>query len=461
MRWLPGLSIRARITLGSLVVAAVLFSIAAAFFRIEVQSILAETTATLLENDTAPVIAELTSDPSRLPDQPGEGQLIAVVDPEGQVQVSSLPQTLTKRLDSIVTLGGAPHSVNTGRSTYLVVAETVHTSKGDWVVVAARNEEALMLLLDELTRVLIIGAVVLIVGFGLASWVLTGAALRPVNRLREEAESLSTAGSSAQLPVPAGRDEVSQLAVTLNAFIARLRRGVDREKQVVSDASHELRTPLAVLKAQLELAHLNAGDATALEKDIDDASVTVDRLSHLATNLLELSKLESQQVSPETDWADLTAEITASVDRARVVRNGQDLDVGYEIIGEDPAGRYPISRTNIGQLVDNLVSNAVTAMNGKGTVTVTLARDPDPDAGGAVLTVVDTGPGMPPEYIPLAFDRFSRPDPARASGSGGSGLGLAIVKAIVEGASGSIVLRNTGSGFAVEVRLPRHAPGNL
>jgi signal transduction histidine kinase len=214
-----------------------------------------------------------------------------------------------------------------------------------------------------------------------------------------------------------------------------------------------------VLKAQLELAHLNSGDATALEKDIDDASVTVDRLSHLATNLLELSKLESQQVSPETDWADLTAEITASVDRARVVRNGHELDVAYEIVGDDPLGRFTISRTNIGQLVDNLVSNAVIAMNGKGTVTVMLRRDRDLDA--AVLTVVDTGPGMPEEYIPLAFDRFSRPDPARASGSGGSGLGLAIVQAIVERAHGSIELRNTGSGLSVEVRLPRHTPHNL
>jgi methyl-accepting chemotaxis protein len=234
MRWLPGLSIRARITLGSLVIAAVLFSIAAFFFRLEVQSILNETTATLLENDTAPVVAELTSDPSKPPDRPGEGQLIAVLDPAGQVQVSSLPKSLTKRITSLVTLGDAPHLVNTGRSTYLVAVETVPTPTGDWVVVAARNEEALTLLLDELTRVLIIGAVVLIVGFGIASWLLTGAALRPVSRLREEAESLSAAGSSAQLPVPAGRDEVSQLAVTLNAFIARLREtgGVRREPRV-------------------------------------------------------------------------------------------------------------------------------------------------------------------------------------------------------------------------------------
>lgn len=457
MKWMPGLSIRARITLGSLVIAAVLFSLAAFFFRLEVQSILAETTATLLENDTAPVIAELTSDPTRPPDRPGEGQLIAVVDPDGRVQESSLPKSLATRIESLITLGDTPQLVNAGRSTYLVVAETVPTQNGNWIVVAARNEEALTLLLDELTRVLIMGTVVLIVGFGIASWLLTGAALRPVNRLREEAESLSAAGSSAQLHVPAGRDEVSQLAVTLNAFIARLRRGVDREKQVVSDASHELRTPLAVLKAQLELAHLNSGDATALEKDIDDASITVDRLSHLATNLLELSKLESQQVPPETDWAGLTAEITASVDRARVVRDGHDLDVAYEIGGDDPTGRYTISRANLGQLVDNLISNAVTAMNGAGTVTVTLGRDGD----AAVVTVVDTGPGMPEEYIPLAFDRFSRPDPARASGSGGSGLGLAIVHAIVERAHGSIALRNTGSGLSVDVRLPRQAPVNL
>jgi len=457
MRGLRALSIRARITLGSLLIAAVLFSIAATFFRLEVQSILDQTTATLLENDTAPVAAELGNDPTWAPDPPGEGQLIAVVDPNGTVRVSSLPRSLIKRISSLVTLGDEPELVDTGRNAYRVVAERVRTPEGTWIVVAARNQEALTLLLDELTRVLMIGAAVLLVGFGIASWLLTGAALRPVNRLRAEAESLSSNGSSARLAVPPGRDEVSRLAVTLNTFIGQLRRGIDREKQVVSDASHELRTPLAVLKAQLDLAHLDSGDAAALERDIDEASATVDRLTRLATNLLELSKLESEQTRPETSWTDLTSEITASVDRARAVQDSRGLEVAYDTDCADPTGRYLISRTNLGQLLDNLISNAVTAMDGHGTVTVTVRQDDS----AALLTVADTGPGMPDEFIPLAFDRFSRPDPSRGGTSGGAGLGLAIVRAIVDRAHGSIELRNTDPGLSVLVKLPRTTPGSL
>ncbi|WBM80752.1 HAMP domain-containing histidine kinase [Cryobacterium breve] len=359
------------------------------FFRGEVEAILIETTTTLLHSDAAPIVTDLIRNPTEPIDGPSEGQLIAIVGPDGQISKSSLPIALRKRVPELAKIGETPQTIDAGNARYLVAATTAVTNKGNWVVITARNEEALGLLLDELARVLIMGTVLLTVGFGLASWLLTGAALRPVNRLRKEAESLSTTGSSAQLLVPAGRDEVSRLAVTLNDFISRLRRSIDREKQVVSDASHELRTPLAVLKAQLELAHLNSGDAPALEADIDDASHTVDRLSRLATNLLELSKLEGQQAPPECGWDNLIAEISASVDRARVVRNGEDLDVDYEIEGEDPTGRYAISVTNVGQLVDNLISNAINAMGGRGAVTVTLRSLPD----GAMLSVVDTGPG--------------------------------------------------------------------
>ncbi|MCU1637078.1 MAG: two-component system sensor protein [Cryobacterium sp.] len=450
MNGIPRLSIRARITIGSLVIAAVLFSTAAFFFRLEVQSILAETTATLLRNDAAPVIAALVADPREPIDGPGEGQLIATVDPQGEVHQSTLPRSLEQRMPELASMSEDPQAVAAGPSSYLVAATSVPTVDGSWVVVAARNQEALGLLLDQLTQVLIIGTLVLVLGFGIASWLLTGAALRPVSRLREEAESLTEAGSSDRLPVPAGKDEVSELAVTLNDLIARLRGSVDREKQVVSDASHELRTPLAVLKTQLDLAHLNSGDADALEKDIDDASSTVDRLSRLATNLLELSKLESEQAVPEIEWSVLAAEVTASVDRARVARGSRNVEVVYEISGDDPDGYYRLSRTNAGQLVDNLVSNALSMIEGSGTVTVGLERD----GNEAILTVIDTGPGMPEEYIPIAFDRFSRPDRSRADGSAGSGLGLAIVHTIVERSGGTISLRNTGTGLAVEVRLP-------
>jgi two-component system OmpR family sensor kinase len=449
---LPPLSIRARITVGSLVVATVLFSTAAFFFRLEVESILTETNETMLQNDAEPLISQLRSAPTDAIQAATEGQLLAIVDSAGVVRRSSLPRSLDRQIAALTDLGPDPSTVNTPAANYLVSATTVTTENGDWVVVAARSQQAPGLLLEELTGVLSLGTLVLTVGFGWASWLLTGAALRPVTRLREEAESLSATGSSAQLRVPAGHDEVSRLARTLNVFIERLRRGVDREKQIVSDASHELRTPLAVLRAQLELAHLDSGDAPALERDIRDAAVTAERLSRLATNLLELSKLESEQVPPETDWTGLVGEITASVDRARVMRAGHDVEVVYRIDDDDRVGRYGISATNTGQLLDNLISNAVNAMAGHGTVTITLERS----GTGALLTVVDTGPGLPEDFIPLAFDRFSRPDHSRSSSSGGSGLGLAIVHAIVERAAGRVLLRNTGNGLAVEIRLPRH-----
>ena len=103
-----------------------------------------------------------------------------------------------------------------------------------------------------------------------------------------------------------------------------------------------------------------------------------------------------------------------------------------------------------GRVVENLATNAIHAINTAGVVTITLSTQPD----ALILTVRDTGPGMPESFIPAAFDRFSRPDEARQRRSGGTGLGLSIVHAIVSSAGGSVTLEND-NGLVATVRLPQ------
>ena len=484
MTRLRRLSITARITIGSLVVAALFGLVAVVVIRVGVSSILHNATVTLLTNDIGSPAASVQSNPGGPFDLPGGGQELAVVDANGLLLDSTLPRAMEDDIDSLLKLGDEPVRVKRGGDQYLVLVRSVETTAGTMHVIAARNDETTALILDRLTLALLVGAGILILGFGGASWLLARTALRPVSRMREQADRIAGAeragggDATGLLTVGPARDELSELATTLNDLIRRLRASADRERQMVSDASHELRTPLAVLRGQLELAELNAGNADALLADIRSSHSTTIRLGQLANNLLELSRIQAGPTSGRIAWRTLIDELTDAIDRARLLISSDEdhgdisIDFDYDPRRRpDTDRRVALSPSDFGRILDNLLSNAVTAIRGlpeeargaddgdgnagagaDATVTAELRLD----ESDVVLTVRDNGPGMPEEFIPVALDRFTRADGARTSQSGGSGgLGLAIVAALAEAAGGAVLLANAPEGgLVVTVRLP-------
>jgi signal transduction histidine kinase len=446
------LSIRWRITLGSALIAALFFGGAAFAFYNQVANLLSTTAETLLQHDAAPMKADIESGATAM-SAPGHAQLVAIVNPHGQLVESTLPDELLRRVVPAAPVPDEPRHVMADDDSYLVLTQRVAGASGEWVVISARNLEASALLLDRLIETLIVSAIALTLGFAIASWLLTRAALRPVNRMRQQANELSKSGSTASLNVPRARDELSALASTLNEFITAQQRAVARERQMVSDASHELRSPLAILQSQLELAHLSSGDAIALERSIADAERSLHRISAVATGLLDLAEVESGPSSATSTWAELVEEMGSAADRARLSGSRSGIVVEFEVgrpIGAEPV-RFALATTRFGRLVDNLAANAVHAMASGGELRMSLEFR----GSRLVLEVRDSGPGLPDEFIPVAFDRFTRPDDSRSANTGGSGLGLAIVKAIVLDAHGDVELMNRpGRGLIVRVSIP-------
>lgn len=441
------LTIRARITLGSFLLALIFFAGTAVVLHGQVAGILDRATLELLESDSAPYVSAGVNLTTESLKAPGEDQRIAVIDPAGILRLSTMPARLDGAFAGFTSGGPGARTYNASGHTYLLLVSRVQTPAGTWTVVSARNEAPNEVVLTSLTTGLAWGLAGLSLLFALVSWLLTGAALAPVAQLRRSADSLVTSESADLLEVGQARDEVSQLATTLNNLISGLHESAAREKQLVSDASHELRTPLAILQARLELLRRAVPEAN--REDVNAAEAAVRGLTALVSDLLELSRIEANAESGSATVAQLSAALAESVDHARSAAAATGIRIDYNVTGEAPGAVVMMGAETFGRIVDNLTKNAIAALGHTGAVTVGLVAQ----AVAVTLTVRDDGPGMSPDFLPRAFDRFARADTARTSHAG-TGLGLSIVHAAVEAAHGTVELQNSTAGLKVSVRLP-------
>ena len=304
------------------------------------------------------------------------------------------------------------------------------------------------------TGLLILGPIAVLAA-GLGAWWLSGAALRPVERMRRQSAGLARHDDGTYLAVPTTRDEIAALASTLNELLdrqrhalAQERQALERERGFVADAGHELRTPLATLRAELELAGRPGRERDELVDAVTSAAGETDRLIRLAEDLLTLARADGTDGFLRVRSVDL-AEVTASAARAAsALGDLRDVDV---VVEAPPHLEADVDPDRLRQALDNLLANAVRHSPEHGVVTLTVARH----EGRVVFSVADDGPGFPGEFLPHAFERFRRADTARARSEGGSGLGLAIVETIARAHDGVARAANRPEGGAVaEVELP-------
>ena len=230
--------------------------------------------------------------------------------------------------------------------------------------------------------------------------------------MRRPAAEISGRDRGERLPVAETRDEVQRLGETLNEMLGRLDEALARERDFVADAGHELRTPLALLRTELELALRHAESEDELRDAMRRSAAEVDRLTQLADDLLLIAGSDRGKLS-------LRARAASGIGAARVGR--PPLRVagrGGGQVGPRPAADPHVSvhgdRIRLEQALGNLVDNSL--RHGGGRVRLEAVS-----VDGVVeLHVADEGSGFPPDFLPTAFERFSRPDPART----GAGAGL-------------------------------------
>jgi len=279
----------------------------------------------------------------------------------------------------------------------------------------------------------------------------------PMRRLTEAARRLAEGDLTSRVPAMSGSggfSEVAELSAQFNHMASQLeesveiiRRDRDRSRDFLADVSHELRTPLAALRTFNELLMEQAGsDPEARAEFLEASGQQIERLDWLAQNLLELSKLDSGLVLLDLRPDDLRTCVESAVEQAGAAARRRGVRLTLHMT--DQPVRIWHDPQRIGQVVSNLVGNALKFSRRNGTVDVELRAAGD----GAQIEVRDTGVGIDPAEMPRIFERFYRGSSANEARGSGSGLGLAIVKSIVDMHGGRIAVESrlgVGTTFVV------------
>jgi two-component system, OmpR family, sensor kinase len=327
-----------------------------------------------------------------------------------------------------------------------VLAVPVHHADQTFVLMVGASLQDRRDQMLQLAATLVAGGAAALALISFGGWMLVGAVLRPVDRMRQEASAISVLESSRRLAVPPGDDEFAALATTLNAMLDRVRDAFERERRFVDNASHELRTPVGVLRSRLELALSRSRTRTELEETLRRSLADAEHLSRLADDLLVLSRARDGRVPIHREDVNIAELVQAAVAGHRPAADARNI--ALEIVAPNEWTR--VDPLRVRQVLDNLLDNAIRHAPSGGAVRVSAGRAD----GTATIDVEDTGDGFPAELLAVVFLPFVRGRPD--DGAGGAGLGLAIVKAVAEAHGGSAHAENlpdAGARVTVSLRV--------
>lgn len=288
---------------------------------------------------------------------------------------------------------------------------------------------------------LVIAMPVVVAGAAAATFVLVRRSLRSVEAIRLRVADISAHDLSERVPVPAHRDEVSALAVTMNDMLARIQSGNAAQRRFVGDASHELRSPLSTIISALEVG-LTHPDLLRPELVGETVLPEAQRMQTLIDDLLLLARADEHGVplrAGDVDLDDLAAAETRRIQRSTT----------HTVQAELAPARLTGDADALTRVLRNLLENSVRHAHSRIEVSVRSV------SGVVWLRVGDDGPGIPAAERTRVFDRFVRLDSDRSRTGGGSGLGLAIVAEIVAAHGGSVSAgERPGGGTVMTVQLP-------
>lgn len=287
---------------------------------------------------------------------------------------------------------------------------------------------------------------------GANCWLMAGSVLRPLQEITAAARQITPFDSSKRLPVFDTNDELDQLSNTINATLTRLQGSFQRMSEFLRNLSHEIRQPLTVMRAEAEQAlRINHGDST-FKDTLSSQLQHVELLARTVSDLMDMAQSDNDEIKLNRQQEDLSELVQAAIDGMRLKSGESNIHifgtVQRNIIGVFDAGQ-------LWRLVLNLLDNAIKFTGSEGRVDVSLTSHRDM----AILSVTDTGCGIPVQEQGRIFERGYRTSSARSSTVPGTGLGLHFARSIAQAHGGNIeVISVPGQGSCFRVSLPLNTP---
>lgn len=374
------------------------------------------------------------------------GQLLATHPGEEDLQIQ-LPDRTTIP-DADVSL----YTIANGSNNHRIAVRrvTIPPAGTPYIILASQPLKPVEDELESLREILYFAApaVLLLAGFG--GWFLARQGLAPVTAMARSARQIGAGSLDQQLPIVNPRDELGQLATTFNDLLGRLNAAFEEQRRFMADASHELRNPLSVMSTA---AGVTLKKEHRAEDEYREAlgiiAEQTRRLSRIVNDMFMLARADAGQypLRKRTMYLD---DLLEEVARAGAVL-ASDRKATVQLTNL-PEAVFHGDEDLLRQMLLNLVDNAVKFTPSDGAVTLSLERREDE----YLLSVIDAGPGIPPEARRHIFERFYRADRVRTRAEdGGAGLGLSIARWIARAHDGDIELENSnGTGTTFIVRLP-------
>lgn len=283
---------------------------------------------------------------------------------------------------------------------------------------------------------LIAGAAAVLIGV-----IITRQIVAPLQRLTRAAQRIATGDLSQRVPVES-RDETGELAASFNTMTEALSKNEELRRHMVADIAHELRTPLTVLQGNLEA--MRDGVINPTSQQLDSLHHEAQSLSRLVDDLGTLSLAEAGQLKLHVEAVDVNGIIRRVA--TGMENQAQQGRVSLEVSLSDSLPHAMADADRVAQVLRNLLSNALRHTPEGGSIRI--SAQPSPQSGKDLLvSVADTGQGIPAPDLPYIFERFYRVDRSRTRSTGGAGIGLTIVKQLVEAHGGRVwVESETGKG---------------
>lgn len=340
-------------------------------------------------------------------------------------------------------------TLDTGDDGFVLEVASVRLRDGTLFQVGMSTERRTQLL-ERFRRVLLFNVFSLIF-VGLAGGaVLTSSALQPVRRLADTVRSiLRTGRTDVRVPAQNTGDALDELSALVNAMLDRIDAVLAGMRGALDNVAHDLRTPMTRLRGIAETA-LTANDPAMLREALADCLEESDRVVAMLNTLMDISEAETGTMALRREPTDLNDLIRQSVELYEDLAEERHIHIQTSTPSELVVD---LDRNRMRQVLANLLDNALKYTAAGGRVDIAAGRA----AAEAVLTVSDTGVGIPAEELPRIWDRLYRGDKSRSTR--GLGLGLSLVKAIVAAHGGQVAVRSTpGAGSTFELRLPVEVP---